>query len=45
MTASQTNTINWMVVCVNEFARQFSLDVKTAFEYLYTYGGIDFLEE
>ena len=45
MNTQKTNTINWIVVCVNEFARQFSLDVKTAFKYLYRYGGIDFLHE
>ena len=45
MTAKEINTINWLVVCVNEFARQFSLDVKAAFKYLYKYGGIDFLKE
>jgi len=41
----EINMINWFVVCVSEFARQFSLDVKTAFKYLYNYGGIDFLKE
>ena len=45
MKTQKINTINWIVVCVNEFARQFSLDVKTAFKYLYNYGGIDFLQE
>jgi TRAP-type mannitol/chloroaromatic compound transport system substrate-binding protein len=45
MNAQKINTINWIVVCVNEFARQFSLDAKTAFKYLYNYGGIDFLQE
>jgi hypothetical protein len=45
MAKQEINIINWLVVCVNEFAHQFSLDVKTAFKYLYNYGGIDFLQE
>ena len=45
MTKPEINVINWLVVCVNEFADRFSLDVKTAFKYLYKYGGIDFLQE
>ena len=45
MNAPEINIINWLVVCVNEFARQFSLDAKTAFKYLYNYGGINFLKE
>jgi len=45
MTKPEINVINWLVVCVNEFAYRFSLDVKTAFKYLYNYGGIDFLQE
>ncbi|MCL1794293.1 MAG: DUF3791 domain-containing protein [Oscillospiraceae bacterium] len=45
MNATEINIINWMVVCVNEFARQFSLDGKTAFKYLYNNGGIAFLKE
>ena len=45
MSATEINMINWLVVCVNEFACQFSLDAKTAFKYLYNYGGIEFLKE
>ena len=45
MTTIEINTINWIVVCVNEFAEQFSLDAKTAFHYLYNHGGIAFLRE
>lgn len=41
----ETNKINWIVVCVNEFARQKALTVKTAFQYLYKFGGIAFLKE
>jgi len=45
ITTKEINIINWLVVCVNEFAREYSLDVKTAFKYLYNFGGIDFLQE
>ncbi len=45
MTMLQKNKINWMVVCVNEFARQKALPVKVAFRYLYKFGGIAFLKE
>ena len=44
-TIQEVNTIRWLVVCVNEFAHQFSIDIKTAFKYLYEYGGINFLTE
>ena len=39
------NKVNWMVVCVGEFARNKAVDVKTAFKYLYDFGGIAFLKE
>lgn len=37
--------INYMVVCVNEFARTKALHPRLAFHYLYRYKGIDFLNE
>ena len=37
--------INWTVVCVNEFARQKALTIKSAFQYLHTFGGLKFLKE
>ena len=45
MTKTEEKIVNWVVVCVNEFAYYFSFDVKTAFKHLYNYGGIDFLNE
>ena len=45
MTRAQSNQINWMVVCVNEFARYKALEVQAAFMYLYQFGGISFLTE
>ncbi len=43
MTKTESDKINWTVVCVNEFARYKTLDVQTAFMYLYKFGGISFL--
>jgi len=40
-----TSIIIWAVACVNEFARSHGLSPKAAFQYLFTYGGIDFLTE
>lgn len=37
--------INYMVVCVNEFARAKALHPRIAFQYLYGHKGIDFLKE
>ena len=37
--------IDYTVVCVNEFAQQYSLDPRTAFLYLYKHKGIQFLDE
>ena len=37
--------ISWMVACVSEFARSHAVSVKTAFQFLFRYGGIQFLEE
>lgn len=37
--------INWAVVCVNEFAKNKELNTKTAFQYLYAFGGIQFIKD
>ena len=37
--------INYIVVCVNEFAIRYELSVKQAFRYLFAHQGIRFLEE
>lgn len=37
--------INYTVVCVNEFAKRFNIASKEAFNYLYTYKGIEFIKE
>jgi len=40
-----TNLVNWAVVCINEFARHRKLTPKSAFHYLQTFGGIEFIKE
>ena len=45
MPESLRKKIDYTVVCVNEFAQQYSLDPRTAFLYLYNHKGIDFLDE
>lgn len=37
--------INYMVVCVNEFANKFNITSKEAFYYLYEHKGIEFIKE
>ena len=37
--------IAWVVACINEFARHKAMPVKEAFQYLYVFGGIVFLDE
>ena len=39
------NKIGWVVACVNEFAQRNAISVKAAFQFLYLYGGINFLDE
>lgn len=41
----QINIINYMVVCINEFASKLNLSSKDAFQYLNKYNGINFLKE
>ena len=37
--------INYAVACVSEFANKHDLSIQEAFQYLYTYKGIEFLKE
>ena len=37
--------IPYINACIRAFAKRFQLSVKTAFEYLYSFKGIDFLVE
>ena len=45
MVKAQENIIDYMVVCVNEFAEKYSIDYKQAFNYLSKYKAINFLIE
>jgi hypothetical protein len=41
----QMNLINYMVVCINEFASRFNMSSKEAFDYLDKFHGLSFLKE
>jgi hypothetical protein len=45
MSKEEENKIEYMVVCVNEFADRFFLNYKDAFNYLHKYNAIKFLNE
>ena len=41
----QSNIINYIVICISDFAERFSMDTKSAYRFLLQYGGINFLLE
>ena len=43
ITKQQTNVINYLVICVNNFADRFAMDSKEAYSFLAKFGGINFL--
>ncbi|MDR1158106.1 MAG: DUF3791 domain-containing protein [Oscillospiraceae bacterium] len=45
ITKQQINIINYLVICINDFAGRFGLDAKSAYQFLSEYGGISFLLE
>lgn len=45
MSKEEQKIIDYMVVCVNEFAERFSVDYRQAFNYLNKYNSIKFLLE
>lgn len=45
MIKQQKRVINYIVICINEFAKQCKLTSKEAYLYLKKYGGINFLKE
>ena len=45
MPLSERKKVNYVIVCVNEFARRKRLSVQEAFHYLHRYKGIAFLDE
>ena len=44
MSELQKNMIDYFVICINEFADRYRLTAKEAFEYLYEFQGLKFLE-
>lgn len=45
MTGTRRNMINYMVVCVNDYAERHGSSYVEAFDYLYNKKGLDFLED
>lgn len=45
MPKEEIKKINYIVVCINEFAELTGLSVQEAFRYLYNYKGIEFIKE
>lgn len=45
LSREEKNKIDYMVVCVNEFAERFIMNYKDAFNYLFKYKAIRFLNE
>lgn len=43
MSAREINIINYIVVCISEFAQRYQIHTKDAYLYLQKYRGIDFL--
>ena len=41
----ESGRVNWTVACVNEFAKRNAMSAKAAFQYLYVFGGIQFLKD
>ena len=45
MSKQEKNIINYIVICINEFAKQCKITSKEAYLYLKEYKGIEFLKE
>lgn len=45
MSREEQKIIDYMVVCINEFADRFNLNYKEAFNYLRAYQAVKFLRE
>lgn len=43
--SEERKQINYVVICVNEFAHRHNLKTKEAFQFLFQYKGIEFLKE
>ena len=45
ITGAKRNIINYMVVCVNDYADRHGISYVDSFDYLYNKKGLDFLED
>lgn len=45
MSELQNNMVDYFVICINEFAKRYDIDVSDAMVYLDKYNGLQFLEE
>lgn len=45
MSKQEKNIINYIVICINEFAKQCKITSKEAYLYLKDYKGLEFLKE
>ncbi len=45
MSKREKDIINYIVICINEFAKQYKITSKKAYLYLKEYKGIEFLKE
>ncbi len=45
MSKNEKNIINYIVICINEFAKHYKITNKEAYLYLRDYKGIEFLKE
>ena len=45
MSQKEISIINYIVVCISEFAKQKEITVKEAYQYLKLYKGLEFLNE
>ena len=45
MTEADRNLLDYIVVCISEFANRYGMHMRDAYTYLNRYKGIEFLEE
>ena len=45
MSKQEKNLINYIVICINEFAKQCKISSKEAYIYLKNFKGLEFLKE
>lgn len=45
MSEKEIKIINYIVICISEFAKQKSISTKDAYNYLKEYKGLEFLDE